>query len=463
MNKDEKQFQRMTERPLPGLILSLGLPTLAGMLITSFYNLVDTYFVSNLGTSQSAAVSVVFSLMAIIQAAGFGIGMGSGSLISRSLGEKKEKDANEYASSAFFSAFCFGLILLILGSTFSRQIVGILGAKGEILPYAADYAKVISFGAPIMCASFVINNVLRAQGKTVSSMIGLTFGGILNMFLDYLFIRHFQMGVGGAALATVIGQAASFSVLLLLSFSKSSIVRFRFSFVSRRAKTYFMIFKNGLPTFFRQGLASFSTAILNHIATSLTPSEITNEALVAAVGICTKIYMFVRSVVIGFGQGYQPIAGYNYGAKKYDRVKKAFRLVVLYGTAFCIVATVGMTLFAEPVMNFFIQDSNPEKERLVIEMGKKAMIYLAFTIPFLSYSTMANQTLQVLGQSTGATFLASCRQGIFYVPLIFILSRFFHINGVLLTQPLADLLTLLVTIPLQIRFFKTMKGNLSSQ
>jgi len=457
MTQDELRFQKMTESKLSVLILTLGIPTLIGMLVTSFYNLVDTYFVSNLGTSQSGAVSVVFSLMSIIQAAGFGFGMGCGSLISRTLGEKDMKKAGIFGSSALAASMLFGFLILVPGIVFSEPLVLILGAKGDIIPHAISYARIILYGAPIMCASFVLNNILRAQGKTFSSMCGLTCGGILNIILDYIFIRNLHLGVSGAAWATIASQFVSFCILFFMTFSKSNLVRLRFSYISKTIRTYVLIIKTGLPTFFRQGLASLSTAFLNHIAGSLTEIQAVNEALIAAVGISNKIYMFIRSVVIGFGQGYQPVVGYNFGAKHFERVKKAFWIVILYSTVFCILAGIFLIPAAEPLMKFFIKDSDPIKEGYVIEMGKNALWLMVIALPFLGYSTITNQTLQVLGKSGSATFLASCRQGIFYIPLILTLPIIWGVFGVQFTQPFADLLTFAVTIPIQIHFFHSLR------
>ncbi len=457
MTKEEAYDQKMTGSSLSPLIFSLGLPTVIGMLVTSFYNLADTYFVSNLGASQSGAISVIFSLMSIIQAIGFSLGMGCGGLISRRLGEKKDEEAKAYGSSAFAAALFCGLFLTVVCGIFCKQTVLLIGAKGEIIPYAIQYGRIILYGAPIMCASYVLNNILRSQAKTLSSMIGLSCGGFLNIILDYLFIRVFHLGIAGAAWATIIGQCFSFLILLFLVQKKSSIVRLNIKNVSLKIITYFEIIKIGLPTFFRQGMASFSTAILNHIAGSLSDVPSINEALIAATGIANKIYMLIRSVVIGFGQGYQPIVGYNYGAKKFDRVKKAFWLVTLYCTVFCILSAGSLIPFCESIVRFFIEDSDPVKEQYVIEIGSRSLFLLSLTLPFLGYTTIANQTLQVLGKSGSATFLASCRQGTFYIPLILILPRLFHILGVQMTQPLADLFTFLVTIPFFIHFLKSMK------
>ncbi len=462
INEEEKQFQRMTEKRIEPLILAQSIPTVVSMLVTSIYNTADTFFVSNLGVAQSGAVSVAFSLMSLIQAVGFGLGMGSGSLISRHLGKKEEKKAHEYATCAFAASLLFGALLLVFGGIWIRPLMFVLGARDDILTHTIAYGKYIILGAPIMCASFVMNNILRAQGKSKLSMIGLSIGGILNIGLDPLFIFVFKMGIEGAALATLCSQVISFGILLLLMLSKKSIVRIHPKFLKFRFSYYSKIIVTGLPTIFRQGLASLATAVLNNVTGTLTDSKELNEACVAAIGIANKVYLLVRNLVIGIGQGFQPIAGYNYGAGKNNRVRDAFWFTVKLGTAICIVFSAAMAIFAEPIMNFFVDDQNPEKIAQVVQIGKAAILYLSAELPFLAYSTYANQMLQCLGKSGGATFLASCRQGIFFLPLIFTLPHFFGILGIQLTQPIADMLTMLVTIPIQIRFFKSLLTEKSS-
>lgn len=318
MAKNDAQYIRMTETPVGKLITSLAIPTIISMLVTSIYNIADTYFVSKLGESASGAVGIVFSLMAIIQAVGFTLGMGAGSWISRLLGEHKDKLASNVAASGFYAALLFGALISAAGFIFTNPLMNLLGATETILPFARDYARLILTASPIMAASFVMNNILRAEGKARFAMVGLTSGGILNMLLDPLFIFVFKMGIKGAAAATSISQLVSFVILLICFLQKKTITSISPKNISKNITIYLQIIKNGLPSFSRQGLASIATVALNKNA------AVYGDPAVAAMSIVGKIAMFIFSVSIGIGQGYQPVVGYNYGAEKYERVKKAF-------------------------------------------------------------------------------------------------------------------------------------------
>lgn len=314
----EAEYRRMTETSVTKLVLSLSLPTILSQMITSIYNMADTFFVTRLGDSAVGAVSIVYALQSIIQAVGYGLAMGAGSLTSRHLGQKDNEGASKYASCAFFSAFFFGLLLTVVGLIDLDGLLWLFGSTETILPYAVKYAFIILLGAPMMCSSFVISNVLRAEGKATMAMVGLTFGGVLNMVLDPVFIFGCDMGVAGAALATVLSQGVSFFILLVYYISGRSIVKLSIRRVSRRAGDYGLIVKTGLPTVFRQGLGSVATTLLN------VRVKVYGDAAIAAVGIANKVYMLLRGLIIGVGQGFQPVAGYNYGAGKPRRVKAAF-------------------------------------------------------------------------------------------------------------------------------------------
>lgn len=447
MTDEQKQYIRMTKTPIPRLITSLSVPAVLSMLITSIYNMTDTYFVSKLGTSAAGAVGIVFALMAIIQSVGFTLGMGSSSYISRFLGNHDEKSANEYASGAAFTAILIGSVLLVFGLIFIRPLMKLLGSTETILPFATDYARYILIGAPLMCCLFVLNNVLRAEGMANLSMIGVTIGGVLNIGLDPLFIFTFNLGISGAAIATLISQAISFCILAFFFVSGKSIVKLNLKFVSRNLSVYTDIIKNGFPTFCRQGMASVASVFL---AVAAKPY---GDAAIAAMTIANKIYMLVRSLIIGVGQGFQPVAGYNYGAGLFDRIKKGFRFTVAVGTVICLLSSVVLYFNSRSVVAIFRKDDLD-----VIEIGSSALVYLCIVMPLLAYSTYVNQLLQCLGKSKQATFLAGCRQGFFYIPLILILSHLFGLVGIEITQPAADLLTFLISIPFQISFFRSVKG-----
>jgi len=433
----------MVEEPLPKLILSLSIPTTISQLISIVYNTADTYFVSQLSTSATAAVGVVFSLMSIIQAVGFGLGMGANSIISRRLGARREEDAARTASSAFFVSILFGFVLMAAGLATLRPLMRLLGSTETILPYACAYGGYILLGAPIMCSSFVLNNILRSEGEASLAMWGLCTGGLLNVGLDPLFIFTLHMGIAGAALATVLSQAVSFVILLSFFLRKKSIVPLGLRWVSRSGADYALIVKNGFPTICRQSLGSLAAAMLN------IQAAVYGDAAVAAITVANKVYLLVRNVVLGIGQGFQPVAGYNYGAGRRDRVRGAFRFVCVLGTAVCIVSAAVLAFHAPAVIAWFRKG-----DQEVIRIGSGYLYYFCTVLPFLAYSTYVNQLYQCLGFSKPASLLASCRQGIFFIPLVLVLPLFLGLTGVQLAQPGADFCTFLISVPFQISFFK---------
>ncbi len=439
---NEEQRHKMLNEPIGRLLFFKSYPTVIMQLITIIYSTADTYFVAKINTSASAAVGVVFSLMAVIQAFGFGIGMGANSLISRCLGAKKEKDANIYGSSAVFVGIIFGLLIMTAGLPRISGIMTLIGASKTVLPYAISYGKYILIAAPFMCLSFVLNNIIRAEGQSFFAMIGMTAGGILNVILDPVFIFKLGAGIKGAALATMISQITGAVIMSVFFITGKSIVKLSVKSVSLKFSVYYKIFKTGIPTIFRQGLASVSSAILD------VQASVYGDAAVAAISIANRIYMLVRNVVLGIGQGYQPIAGYCYGAGNRERVKKVFRLACIAGTVICFVMSVIVLVFRRDIMSCFRDDAE------VIRIGSDALLVCCFSIPFMAYSTYVNQTYQSLGFSVGATFLASCRQGIFFIPLALILPKIMGMFGIELLQPVADVLTFIISIPFQIRFFR---------
>ncbi|MCD8330338.1 MAG: MATE family efflux transporter [Lachnospiraceae bacterium] len=444
MNFDkEAQHKRMLETPMPRLIVSLAIPTTASQLVSTIYNTADTYFVAQSGTCATAAVGVVFSLMSIIQAVGFGIGMGTGSLVSRRLGAEQDEEAHKYASSAFAAAIVFGFCLMVVGELNLNGLMRLLGSTDTILPYARSYAHYILAGAPIMCSAFVLNNILRSEGEASMAMIGLCTGGILNMFLDPLFIFVFDMGIAGAALATVLSQIVSFLLLLSVFLRRRSIVKLHPRYISFHPQDYLLIARTGFPTICRQGLASLASALLNRQA------SLYGDAAVAAVTISNKIYLLVRNIIIGIGQGFQPVAGYNFGAGNRRRVREAFSFATKLGTVICTAAAIILAFNAGAVITWFRSD-DPE----VIRIGTTALYYACAVMPLMAYSTYVNQIYQCLGFSAPATFLASCRQGICFIPLVYLLPAFLGLTGVQMAQPGADLFTFFLAVPFQIVFFR---------
>lgn len=438
----EEEYQRMITKPVSNLVLSLAIPTVTSMLVSSLYNMADTYFVSKLGTSASGAVGIVFSLMAIIQAIGFTLGMGCGSLISRKLGEKDNDAADRYGSSAFFVAIGFGLLITVFGLIYIDPLMMLLGSTETILPYARDYGLYIIIGAPLMCASFVMNNILRSEGHAAFSMIALTSGGFINIILDPIFIFSLKLGTAGAAMATLISQCISFSLLLQFFLRKKGIVHIRISCMSRKFRDYGLVIVTGFPSLCRQGLASVSTVILNNQASAY------GDSAVAGISIVMRIVVTVAAVMIGIGQGFTPVSGYNYGAKKYSRVKEAYRFTVMLGTAILTVGAVILIVFAPQIIKWFRDD--PE----VIKVGARALRFQSVALPLHGLVIGTNMLMQSTGKQLQATFLACNRQGVYFIPLIIVLPIFFGLTGIEATQACADVLSAITAVPYVLWFMK---------
>lgn len=446
VSRDEKQYIKMTQTPISKLVSKLAVPTTISMLVTSIYNLADTFFVSQLSTSASGAVGIVFSLMTIIQAVGFALGMGSGSLLARRLGEKNKKAADIYASTAFFAALAIGSIIMIIGKLFTEQLMTLLGATDTILEYALAYGNYILWAAPVMCASFVLNNILRSEGKAALSMIGLCAGGILNIILDPIFIFVLKMETAGAALATLISQCVSFVILLVMFLFKKSNINLSIKNVSLKPKTYGEIIFTGLPSLSRQGLASVATVLLN------TAANPYGDAAIAAMSIATKVAMLVACICIGIGQGFMPVAGYNYGARMFDRVKKAFKFTIATDTIIMSALAIIIFILAPTIMKVFRAEDTK-----VIEIGTAAMRAQCIAMPLMATTIVVNSLLQSVGKSVRATILSCCRQGLFFIPLILILPRFLGLAGIEYSQAISDVLTFIVSVPFAIWFFRTLK------
>ena len=406
MDEQEKKFIQMTQPPVEGLICRLAVPCIISMLVTSFYNMADTYFVGMLhSNAATGAIGVVFSMMAIIQAVGFFFGHGSGNYMSRELGKKNYEEASYMSATGFFSALIAGTVICILGQIFLTPLSYLLGSTDTILPYTKAYLRVILLGAPWMTASLVLNNQLRFQGSTTYAMVGITTGAVLNIALDPLLIFVFHMGVAGAGWATIISQLVSFC-LLLAGCYRGGNIRIRLKNVRFRWFYFRTILQGGLPSLARQGLGSLATICLNHAA------GIYGDAAIAAMGVVQRIMMFGGSAMIGFGQGFQPVCGYNFGARLFDRVKRGFyfcvkiSLVVLLlvgGLGFC---------FAPKLIALFRDD--PE----VIACGALALRLQCVTFPLQSWVVMSNMLEQAINRTGPATFLAAARQGIFFIPVV---------------------------------------------
>lgn len=444
----EEKLTRMTESPLPGLIFSLAVPTIVSMLISALYNMADTYFVGLIGNaSATGAIGVVFPLMSLMQAIAFMFGHGSGNHMSRSLGAGDVADAEKYASTGFFSALGAGVLLMMIGLVWTDPIVRLLGATETIAPYARDYARYLMPGTPFMTAGFVLNNQLRFQGSAFYGMIGMTVGTVLNILLDPIFIFVLDMQVAGAAIATSVGQAVSFAVLLLMT-SRAGNIPIKPRRFCLNVETAKEIFRGGVPSLARQGLASLATICLNVAAGGF------GDAAVAAMSIVSRIMQICNSAIIGFGQGFQPVCGFNFGAGLYRRVREAFWFCVkLSAVVLCVIAVIAM-IFAPQIVALFIKD-NPD----VREIGAVALRMQCVTMPLFAFVIMASMMLQTIGYAGRATLVASARQGLFLIPSVFLLSHFFGLTGLELSQAVSDLLSFVLSVPITLGVLKQFRQD----
>lgn len=450
MEQNEKYIQ-MTTTPVGRLIGKLAVPTVITMLITSIYNMADTYFVGLLNnTSATGAVGVVFSFMAIIQACGFLFGQGSGNFISRALGQQRREDAAHMASFGFFASVLTGCVITVLGLIFLEPLARLLGSTSTILPYAKDYLRIILLGAPYMTGALTLNNQLRFQGAAFYSMIGIGSGGLLNIALDPVFIFGLDMGVTGAAVATVISQAVSFLLLLYGTTRKDNL---RLSVRRARPKKgdFSELFRGGFPSLCRQGLSSVSTISLNWVAGSFG-----GDPAIAAMGIAARVMHMAFAAILGFGQGFQPVCGFNYGAGLYDRVKEAFWFCVKLGTALLLAASVAGFVFAPTLVGLFSEDA------AVIAVGTVALRLQCFSFPLTAWFVMCTMLTQTIGQVVPASFLSLARQGLFFIPVVIGLPYLIAwampgadpILGVQMAQPLADICTAAVSVPVCVRVMR---------
>ena len=434
-NPEEKR-KYLTEEKIPTLVLNMAVPSIISMLITSFYNMADTFFVGQIGTTATAAVGVIFPLMSIIQALGFTFGHGSGNYISRKLGQGEVEDAKKMAATGFVSALIAGAIFGLVGLIFLDGLVGILGATPTIAPYARQYAMYILIGTPFMASSLVLNNQLRFQGSAFFGMIGMGVGAVLNIALDPLFIFVLNMGVSGAALATILSQIVSFC-LLLRGCTRGGNIAISLKNFSPSWARYKEIARGGTPSLFRQGLGSVATICLNFAA------GIYGDAAIAGMSIVTRVLQFANSAIIGLGQGFQPVCGFNYGAKLYGRVRKAFWFTV--SLAFCVLligSIVGIA-FAPQIIAIF------RKEDLeVIKIGALSLRLQCIFLPLSAFVVGSNMMLQTIGKPVKASISAAARTGLFFVPAILILPQFFGLLGVQMSQAVADLCSFVLCVPL---------------
>ena len=447
----EEKVTYMTTKEVPPLICELAVPTIISMLVTAFYNMVDTFFVGKINTQSPAAVGIVFTIMALIQACGFFFGHGTGNYISRKLGAREYESAGIMAATGFFLAFISGVIFAVIGLVFLDPLAILLGSTETILPYTRDYLRIILIGTPFMMSSFVLNNQLRFQGSASYAMIGIVAGGVVNIILDPVFIFVFEMGVAGAALATVVSQIASFIILYIVSLHGGNI-RIQIKNFKPTLQNIHEIARGGFPSLCRQGLASVAGIFLNHMAGACGGAS--GDAAIAAMSIVNRVTMFANSALIGFGQGFQPVCGMNYGAKKYERVKEGFWFCVKYAFIFLLVVAAAGFIFAEPIITAFRRD-----DAEVIRIGTTALRFHCVAFPLSAWIVICNMMLQSIGRATKASVVAASRQGLFFIPLIFILPQFFGLLGVQMCQMVADIGAFVLSLPIGLGELKIMKNS----
>ena len=439
--KNRREY--MTQTPVPKLILTLSVPTIISMMVTAIYNTADTFFVARVSdvaevnTSATAAVGLVFTVMALIQATGFFCGHGSGNYLSRMLGAGNQKEASEMASTGFALSLILGVIFAVVGNILAEPIAAFLGrgASAQTLEFTMQYMRIILFGAPFMMAQFVINNQLRFQGAAYYAMIGLMCGAVMNMVLDPLLILGFHMGVRGAAIATVMGQATSFMVLLIGTSKGENIKRLPNN-IHLNAHYLKEIINGGAPSLFRQGLAAIATLILNY-----TAGSIGSDAAIAGMSVAGRILMMMASALIGFGQGYQPVCSFNYGAGLTARVKEGFKFCVKYSTIVLVGIGAVAFIFAPNIISAF------SKDPAAIEVGVAALRFQCVTLPLSGAIVISNMMLQSIGKGVKASITASARNGICFIPMILILPVFLGITGVEIAQAVADVLSMFIAVP----------------
>lgn len=443
MTRQEQRSMLMANESIPRLIIKMSVPTIVAFLINSIYSLADTYFVSELGDSATAAVSVNSSLDQLIMMCGSMLAVGANSYIARLLGQGQEKKASQVLSTAFFLAFGLGLTLTVFGSVFMTPMVRLLGATPECEKYSIDYATYVLLAAPLMASSFVMNQCLRSEGSATLSMIGMGAGGILNCVLDPIFIFDwgFGMGVAGASLATAISKLVSFVILIFPYLTRRSMLHLSIRNFHFTKDIILKIVSVGSSSMFRSGLAVVAGILLNNMA-----GDIGGDPLLGGIGVSTKIMMFPFSIILGFGTGFQPVAGFNWGAKRFDRVQQSYRFCSIVAIVGAVLLSSVLAIFAEPVINLFGEGGGQMQE-----YGALCIRLQCLALPVHAWVAVVNMLCAGLGKAKGAFLLATSRQGTCFIPVLYPLVYFFQANGIVAVQAVADILSLALAIPIAIK------------
>ncbi len=444
MDKQNKKLELLGNAPIPKALLAMGIPTMIGMLINALYNLVDAYFVGGLGESQMAAISVVYPLGQVVVGLGLLFGNGAASYISRLLGQRNREQANRVASTALYSSLVV-TIMIVLSIIFLEPILKLLGATESILPYAATYAGIYIISCIFNVFNVTMNNIVTSEGAAKTTMCALLLGAVLNIGLDPLFIYTFHLDVAGAAIATAISQIVSTMVYLLYIFRRKSAFQFKIKDCTFSKEVLSEIFKIGISTLVFQLLTSISISLINNAAGNYS------DAAIAGMGVVTRLISMGSLTVFGFIKGFQPIAGYSYGAKKFDRLRTAIKTSVLWSTIFCVIVGLLFSLFSATIVSQFTT-GNVE----MIKIGASSLRINGITFMLFGFYTVYSSLFLALGKGKEGFILGACRQGICFIPVILILPFVWGLNGILYAQPIADVLSALITVFMAIPLHKSL-------
>ncbi|OUO76379.1 MATE family efflux transporter [Blautia sp. An249] len=443
MNSRNNKMELLGNAPISKALLAMGIPTMLGMMVNAIYNLVDAYFVGGLGTSQMGAISVVYPLGQIVVGLGLLFGNGSASYLSRLLGNRDQEQADRVASTALYSSVAVGAVLIIFSMIFLRPILRLLGATDSIMPYAMTYAGIYVVSCIFNVFNVTMNNIVTSEGAAKTTMFALMAGAVLNIGLDPVFIYTLDMGVAGAAIATAISQIVSTLIYLTFIFRKKSIYSFKMKNCTFTKEIMSEIFKIGIPTLVFQILTSLSISLVN------TQAGPYGDSVIAGMGAVTRIVSMGSLIVFGFIKGFQPIAGYSYGAKKFDRLHKAIRTSILWSTVFCVIYGLLLTIFSSRIIAQFT-DGDLE----MIRVGTQSLRINGLSFLLFGFYTVYSSLFLALGKGLEGFVLGACRQGICFVPVILILPVFWGINGILYVQPIADVLSAIITIFMALHLHK---------
>lgn len=443
MNSRNNKMELLGNAPISKALLAMGIPTMLGMMVNAIYNLVDAYFVGGLGTSQMGAISVVYPLGQVVVGLGLLFGNGSASYLSRLLGNREQEQADRVASTALYSSVAVGAVLIIFSMIFLRPILRLLGATDSIMPYAMTYAGIYVVSCIFNVFNVTMNNIVTSEGAAKTTMFALMAGAVLNIGLDPVFIYTLDMGVAGAAIATAISQIVSTLIYLTFIFRKKSIYSFKMKNCTFTKEIMSEIFKIGIPTLVFQILTSLSISLVNTQAGSY------GDSVIAGMGAVTRIVSMGSLIVFGFIKGFQPIAGYSYGAKKFDRLHKAIRTSILWSTVFCVIYGLLLTIFSSRIIAQFT-DGDLE----MIRVGTQSLRINGLSFLLFGFYTVYSSLFLALGKGLEGFVLGACRQGICFVPVILILPAFWGINGILYVQPIADVLSAIITIFMALHLHK---------